>query len=191
MPYYERHLPHWNPEDAGLFVTWRLHGTLPRQIDFITAKGGRAFVAVDRMLDQGVTGPRWLEEPAVAQCVAGALHYGAESLRLYELCAWVIMCNHVHILIDPRAEMARITKAIKNYSARQANGILGRTGPFWQTESYDRWVRSAEARERIVRYIESNPVSAGLVERPEDWRWSSAWAGQEAYPTKTEVQLNA
>jgi hypothetical protein len=66
--------------------------------------------------------------------------------------------------------MARITKSIKNYSAREANRILDRTGPFWQSESYDRWVRSAEAREKIVRYIEFNPVSAGLVEKPEDYR---------------------
>jgi hypothetical protein len=38
-----------------------------------------------------------------------------------------------------------------------------------------------------VRYIEFNPVSAGLVEKPEDYRWSSAWAGEDAYPTKKEI----
>ena len=66
--------------------------------------------------------------------------------------------------------------SIKNYSARQANAILGRTGqPFWQDESYDHWVRSPEELEKIVRYIEKNPVAAGLVDRVEDWRWSSAF----------------
>ncbi|HTP32736.1 MAG TPA: transposase [Candidatus Acidoferrales bacterium] len=188
MPYYERHLPHWNPEDAGLFITWRLHGTLPREINFVAATAGRAFVAIDRQLDRAAVGPRWLERPEVAVRVAQSLQHGAATLHLYDLRAWVIMCNHVHILIDPRADMARITKSIKNYSARQANAVLERSGPFWQTESYDRWVRSGEAKERIVRYIESNPVWAGLVDRPEDWRWSSAWAGQEAYPTKTTEQ---
>ena len=187
MPYYERHLPHWNPEDAGLFITWRLHGSLPREVNFIAPKGGEAFVAVDRLLDRSATGPRWLDQPQVAECVFSALRYGADTLKFYDLRAWVIMCNHVHMLIDPRADMSRITKSIKNYSARQANAILGRTGPFWQTESYDRWVRGAEAREKIVRYIEFNPVSAGLVEKPEDYRWSSARAGQEAYPTGNEV----
>ena len=52
---------------------------------------------------------------------------------------------------------------------------LGRTGkPFWQVESYDHWVRNAYQFQRIISYIEWNPVSAGLVEKPEDWPWSSA-----------------
>ena len=95
------------------------------------------------------------------------------------------MPNHVHILIYPERDLSRITKAIKNYTGRRANEILERTGQaFWQNESYDHWVRDADGVERIVRYIEGNPVAAGFVARPEDWRWSSGWAGQEAYPTK-------
>ena len=86
------------------------------------------------------------------------------------------MINHVHILIYPNADLSRITKSIKNYSARQANVILGLTGqPFWQEESYDHWVRGPEEMERIVHYIEENPLSAGFVQRVQDWRWSSAW----------------
>jgi type I restriction enzyme R subunit/putative DNA methylase len=85
-----------------------------------------------------------------------------------------------HILIDPRAELSRITKAVKNFSARQANAILERTGqPFWQDESYDHWVRGRDEMEKIVRYIEHNPVAAGLVERVEAWRWSSAFRVSE------------
>jgi hypothetical protein len=68
----------------------------------------------------------------------------------------------------------------QNYSARQANAILGRTGlPFWQDESYDRWVRTPEEFARIVRYIERNPATAGLVKSVEDWRWSSAFGRSE------------
>ena len=107
--------------------------------------------------------------------VVETLHYGAQRLGLYELRAWVVMMNHVHILINPAARTQRITKAIKNYSARQANTILGRTGlPFWHDESYDHWTRGPDGSERIVRYIEANPVAAGLVKRVEDWPWSSA-----------------
>jgi len=85
------------------------------------------------------------------------------------------MPNHVHILIYPEAALSRITKSIKNYSARQANGILGRAGePFWQHESYDHWVRDSAELEEIVRYIEHNPVAAGLVDCVNAWRWSSA-----------------
>ena len=131
---------------------------------------------MDRELDMAATGPRWLEDERVAQCVVDALRYGERQLGLYHLRAWVLMVNHLHILIHPEARLSRITKAIKNYSARQANAILGRTGqPFWQDESYDHWVRGPEEFEKVVRYIERNPVVAGLVQREEEWRWSSAF----------------
>ncbi|HEX8847496.1 MAG TPA: hypothetical protein VF791_22830, partial [Pyrinomonadaceae bacterium] len=67
------------------------------------------------------------------------------------------------------------TKTIKGFTAREANKLLNLTGqPFWQDESYDRWVRDETELKRIIRYIEHNPVSAGLVAKPEDWPWSSA-----------------
>jgi REP element-mobilizing transposase RayT len=175
VAYYERHLPHWQPEGAALFITWRLHGSRPLTRDF--AKSDRpGFAAVDRVLDRAQSGPRWLQDDRVAQCVADALQYGEIDLNLYELRAWVVMPNHVHVLLNPNAKLSRITKSIKNFSARQANSILGLTGrPFWQDESYDHWVRGPDEMELIVRYIEDNPVSAGLVDRPETWRWSSAF----------------
>ena len=127
-------------------------------------------------MDRASIGPRWLQDARVAQCVVDALRYGERPLGLYELRAWVVMINHVHLLIHPQVKLSRITKAIKNFSARQANTILGRTGqPFWQDESYDHWVRGPQESEKIVRYVEENPVAAGLVKRAEDWRWSSAF----------------
>src|SRR5450759_971094 len=57
----------------------------------------------------------------------------------------------------------------------EANRILRRTGQFWQHESYDHWARDLRQSERIIAYIEENPVSAGVVQRPEDYRWSSAF----------------
>ena len=111
--------------------------------------------------------------------VADALRYRERQLGLYRLRAWVLMINHVHILIYPEARLSRITKAIKNHTGRLANAILGRTGlPFWQDESYDHWVRGPEELAKIVRYIETNPVAAGLVSRGEDWRWSSAFRAE-------------
>jgi putative transposase len=177
MTYYERRLPHWQPEDAWLFVTWRLYGTLPAwRIPAAGEDAGRAFAAFDAALASDTAGPRWLEEPRVAQCMIDTLSHCEATLRLYSLHAWVLMPNHVHILIDPHAPLARIMKSVKGYSARQANRILGRDSEsFWQAESYDRWVRDEDACNKVVRYIERNPVAAGLVERPDDWRWSSAF----------------
>jgi putative transposase len=177
LTYYERHLPHWHPEGTALFVTWRLHGSLPRTVQFVRNQpAGKAFVAVDRQLDGAAAGPRWLADHRVAEVVATALRFGSEELGLYDLRAWVLMINHVHILIYPKVPLPKITKAIKNYSARQANAILGRSGqPFWHDESYDHWVRGQDELERIVLYIEANPVAAGLTTRVEDWRWSSGF----------------
>ena len=59
-----------------------------------------------------------------------------------------------------------------------ANQVLDRRGsPFWQDESFDHWVRSAEELEYWIEYVENNPVKAGLVESKDQWRWSSASAG--------------
>jgi putative transposase len=181
LTYYERHLPHWQPENAALFVTWRLYGSRPRIVHVLKNQtAGKAFVAIDQELDKAATGPRWLQDERVAQCVADALHYGEKQLGLYELQAWVLMVNHVHILINPKAKLQKITRSIKSFSARQANAILQRTGrPFWQEESYDRWARGPKEMGKLVQYIEQNPVAAGLVERAEDWRWSSAFVAPE------------
>jgi REP element-mobilizing transposase RayT len=181
LSYSERHLPHWQPEGAVIFITWRLHGSLPKSADIPkNLPAGKAFVAIDRELDSAAIGPRWLQDERVAMIVVAALRYGALQLGLYDLRAWVLMTNHVHILIDPHAPLSRITKAVKNFSARQANAALKRTGlPFWQDESYDHWARGPQETEKIVRYIEENPVTAGLVKRVEDWPWSSACSRPE------------
>src|SRR5713226_2269858 len=72
---------------------------------------------------------------------------------------------------------------VKSASARVANATLRRTGqPFWQDESYDHWVRSDRERGSIIRYIEYNPVTAGLVLEPEQWPWSSAGWQRTALP---------
>jgi putative transposase len=91
------------------------------------------------------------------------------------------MANHVHLLITPKVAIERITKGIKGVSSRRANIILGRTGTiFWQQESFDHWIRNESEMERVRGYIERNPVSAGLVKTPAEWRWSSATGVQLA-----------
>jgi REP element-mobilizing transposase RayT len=135
---------------------------------------GEAFAWIDRLLDRAVCGPSWLRRPEVAGCVEGALHYAAGDLRRFDLHAYVVMPNHVHVLITPWAPVPKIMHSLKGYTAREANFSLDRTGsPFWQRESYDHWVRDGEF-ERIKRYIELNPVRAGLVAEAHSFPWSSA-----------------
>jgi len=65
--------------------------------------------------------------------------------------------------------------SLKSYTANEGNKILGRSGSFWQRESYDHWVRDEDELERIVNYIRNNPVAAGLTDHAHEWRWSSCY----------------
>ncbi|MGE3809166.1 MAG: transposase, partial [Gemmataceae bacterium] len=64
--------------------------------------------------------------------------------------------------------------SLKRHTALRCNEILGRRGCFWQDESFEHCYFDLEELERIVEYVEQNPVKAGLVDSPEDWLFSSA-----------------
>jgi REP element-mobilizing transposase RayT len=177
MTFYRRHLPHWIPPGKDTFITWRLAGSVPREPpgeeepnDSFTR-----FRKSDECFDKTHRGPTWLARPEIARMVVQTPRYGAESLGRFDLHAFVVMSNHVHVLIHPKTALATITQGLKGYTARRANEILKRKHQaFWHDESFDHWVRSPEEFRQIVLYIEHNPVTVGLVERPEDWPWSSA-----------------
>src|SRR5580698_10105062 len=154
MSFYRRKLPHWQPNGKCIFLTWRLHGSLPKKLVNEKLTEGQRFVAQDRQLDTANSGPMFLSDPQVASAVVDTLFIAATHWELFELFAWVVMSNHVHVLLQPHKPVQEITRAVKNTSARRANMILDRTGqPFWQAESFDHWVRKGQFV-RIVRYIE-------------------------------------
>jgi len=174
---HRRRLPHIYPQGKLLFVTWHLHGSLPHHLYPPKAKlnAGQAFGWMDRYLDTTRDGPKFLAQEKIAALVHASIHFGARHLNHYDLDAYVIMANHVHLLILPKVAPSRVMQTLKGYTAREANKFLGRTGQrFWQAESYDRWVRDVVEVQRIRSYIENNPVKAGLVLRAEDYQWSSA-----------------
>jgi putative transposase len=160
MAYYERQLPHWHPEGAWLFITWRLHGSLPAdklklippadKLKLIPPADklklippGEAFRPLDRVLDAALHGPVWLRDPRVAGAVCQAVQDAESPRRLCKVGGFVVMSNHVHVVIMPQEPVAKVTHWIKGVSARNANLILSRMGePFWQHESFDHWVRS-------------------------------------------------
>lgn len=187
MTYYERNLPHWHPPGRAIFLTWRLHGSLPSSFlaRLRERKGddpGRIFRAMDKQLDTTTAGPRWLSDSRIAKIVAEQLVSGQNAPAGYLLHAFAVMPNHVHALVTPKVGLSAITKQWKGATARRANLILGRKGrPFWQNECFDHWARNPAQCERIRSYIEWNPVRARLIERPEDWPWSSANAEWRAF----------
>ena len=192
------YLPHVKHEGASYFVTFRLTDSLPQEVllrfECEHAEALRRLPAkttaeaaeeihrelrrkIERYLDLGV-GECHLRRPEIADMLAGALrHFHGQY---YLLDDWVVMPNHVHVILWPMPNftLSEILKSRKRHTARQANLILKRTGePFWQRESYDHWIRNEDEKARIRRYIRMNPVNARLCKTPEDWKWSSAWPG--------------
>ena len=134
-------------------------------------------MVLDRLLDEACSGPLHLRQPVIAEMVAEAIQYNALNLRHYSLHAFVVMPNHVHLLVTPAVLLPKLTKSLKGITAKRANAMLGLTGhAFWQEESFDHLVRDDREFSRIERYIENKPVRAGLVSEPREYRWSSAWA---------------
>ena len=200
--YYERNLPHYQPPGATLFVTFRLAGSLPThiiqelkeeaervefEISKITDKQEqnrkrydeqrRYFGKFDAFLDQADIGPLWLKDEEIAAQVKHSLHF-LENQK-YSLDAYTIMSNHAHVVFKPLPEnnekyfgVSEIMHSLKRHTAREANKILCREGPFWQPESHDHVVRDEAEWKRIIRYIIYNPVKAGLVKTWQEWPWT-------------------
>jgi REP element-mobilizing transposase RayT len=201
-PDYRRYLPHIQPPGATLFITFRLASSLPKST--LTALRNEASLALesvasinedekrrerayleqrrhfgrwDEALDQYKGGVQWLAEERIAKLVAERIYH--HDGQLYELDAFCIMSNHVHLLFTPLQKtdgsyhsLAAIMQSLKGYTVRRANQLLGRQGRFWQPESYDHIVRDREECDRIIRYILNNPVKAGLVGEWSNWPWT-------------------
>lgn len=90
--------------------------------------------------------------------------------------AWCVMPNHVHAMayVERGRTLAQVVHAWKSFTAHAINKTLGRTGPVWQREYFDRFIRDEAHYFATIKYIERNPVAAGLVDEAADWKWSSA-----------------
>lgn len=121
--FYRRKLPHLQPPEGAFFVTFRLHGSLPREVitrlrqekahtdslllriedeqrrrEFISAQRKRYFGKFDSVLDAAQSGPTWLKDDRIAQLVADAIHY--RDSREYDLHSYTLMANHVHLVVS-------------------------------------------------------------------------------------------
>jgi putative DNA methylase len=117
MPEYRRRLPHLQPGEACLFVTWRLHGSIPTSVlrgRFPTP--GHAFAASDRALAQDQR-HLWLRDPRIARLLSEAIRAGQTERQFYELEAWVVMPNHVHLLVRPSVAVFPLRAQVAHQSA--------------------------------------------------------------------------
>ena len=149
---------------------WRMELERESGIDIEAALRRR----IEVYLDQGY-GDCYLKNPRVATLVQNSLLFFDRDR--YRLFAWVVMPNHVHLLMTPcqGRTLSRILQSLKGYTANEVNKILGRTGQLWQPESFDRYIRDGDHFKSVVEYIENNPVKARLCKFREEWPFSSAW----------------
>ena len=167
-----RHLPHWDVEGHPVFITACLEGSISAA---------------------GVTQIREFREQLEERPKPTRLTDDEWEHQKHKLLAFVVMPSHHHWLFVPdeawainavdrsrdsegrgRTPREIISHSIQSYTATMCNRVRGASGAYWQTETFDHWVRDDSEMLRIIEYIEQNPVKANLVNSPEEWRWSSA-----------------
>ncbi|MCU0750025.1 MAG: transposase [Akkermansiaceae bacterium] len=184
------YLPHWDFAGSVQAITFRLGDSLPADVihewrkelnaDLKSADSKVSLAAqmeihkrIARFEDAG-KGQCVLARADCAEIVQAAIlqGHGAE----YKLIDWVIMPNHVHVLVRLLNDtpLGDIVKRWKASSAVAINRLLGKNGSLWMCDYHDRLIRDMDHLENARAYIRKNPVKAGLCDKPEDWFYSSA-----------------
>lgn len=180
-----RFLPHWYQSETSYFITFRLSDSIPQhyfqawseqRADWLyrhpeprTTEQLEEYANLfperfNRWLDQGL-GSGLLAKPDIANILVAALrHFDGQR---YHLGDWVIMPNHVHLILSPigDAQPTQILHSWKSFTANEINRREGRTGALWQRESYDHLLRSPAQFVHFVNYIYANPAKAHLMYR--------------------------
>lgn len=203
--YSRGYIPHRDAASLIQSVTYRLADSLPQE-KLKLLSDELAHLADDQReiehrkrieawLDAGM-GCCALRHPAVARYVQNSfLSFHGERYILHD---WCIMPNHVHVLLEPRSDLATIVQGWKSFTARwilRQNLRLGLRIPhsdqLWMREYWDRYIRDEVHYRKAVEYIHQNPVKAGLCQSPDEWQWSSAFPGNADVPVGTLEHANA
>jgi REP element-mobilizing transposase RayT len=132
------------------------------------------FREIEKWLDRA----EWvvhLQNPAVAEMVVEAIEH-RQQIGDWDVFEYTVMPTHIHLFCEiGRKGLKATLEDFKRWTGHQAAKILAVDGErFWQREWFDHWSRSDLEDDRIVQYIRNNPVKAGLVTDPAEWRYSSA-----------------
>ncbi len=186
------YLPHCDLAQSCQFITYRLDDALPPEVarrltsELETSPADPAYrLRIENYLDAG-HGECILRHQPIATIVRDSWQH-FDGVR-YDLQAWVIMPNHVHVLITTRqTSLSDIVQGWKSYTARKINISLGRNGKIWQADYWDRYIRDDNHYAAAIEYIRNNPTKAGLASTPEDWPWtdvSAASPGSAGVPAR-------
>jgi putative transposase len=197
ISFYRGRLPHWQVDDGTYFVTLRLAGTLPAEVEQELRGLSAAFreapseqrnrlarFIMDKMEDwlNTLGNKRHLIVPQVARVIMDSIAFH-HTKKIWEVYEYVVMPNHIHVLFSLRRGTLRSTLInFKRWTGRNAAPLaaLKKGDPFWQDEWFDHWIRSNEEFYEKVEYIRQNPVVAGLVSDYGRWTYAS-WPPKQAH----------
>jgi REP element-mobilizing transposase RayT len=181
------YLPHIDDSRNFQLLTFRQNDSAPakliraferaiqqaKTLDDLERARSRVFVHFEKYLARG-RGSCRLADPRAARVVEDSLLF--RDGEHYDLLAWVVMPNHVHVVIrqKPGVPLETVVHRWKSWMAHEINRIFGLSGRFWQPEVFDHWLRDRASIEGAIRYVEMNPVAARLCRSPSDWEFSSA-----------------
>jgi REP element-mobilizing transposase RayT len=178
------YLPHFDGLVIPQSISLHLADAVPRRViegwkrelDARNSTQDKALLQrqIEKYADQGY-GEAFFRDDRLAEMVQETLL--KDDGKKYRLSAWVVMPNHVHLLLTRVDEctLSDIMQSFKSITSHKANKTLGRSGQFWMLEYFDRYSRNPTHYKKTVEYIENNPVKARLCARPEEYRFSSAW----------------
>jgi len=204
------YLPHFDRSTVTQHVTFHLADSLAKTVIECMEGELRRFPIKSREVERRKKIEAWIDaghgscilrEPEIAAIIRDSLRF-FDGQR-YHLRAWVVMPNHVHVLVQPIRgwTIAKIVTSWKKFTARQIGEFRRKAGEVdpgkfdipiglkqriterdgrdservWHPEYWDRYMRDEDHFRQVIEYIHQNPVKAGLVAKAEEWRWSSAY----------------
>ncbi len=171
------YLSHYDGDEVYQFITFRLYDSVPKELiinwqDELgitddnkkdTDEYIKLHTKIAKYLDKG-HGSCFLNNKTVKKIVEDALMF--HHKERYDLIEWIVMPNHVHVLIkvNPNHSLSKIIHSWKSYTANKANKILGRKGKFWMNDYYDRYIRNDKHFQATIEYIRNNGRTEGKGE---------------------------
>ena len=177
-------LPHWQQPGGTYFITFNMADAIPRskrmrleeeRANWLNANPEpwkpwqekeyheRFSGALERWLDAGY-GSCFLNDPAASDIVAKTIEHFDDDRYLQH--AWVVMPNHVHLVVtlNPDYTMEKALHSWKSYSSHELKRQFSDAPtPFWQRDYFDRLIRDPKHFANCIRYIRKNPTKAKLL----------------------------
>ncbi len=190
LHFWQGHLPHWQVENGRYFVTIHLYGAVPPiahqrihelseqfriaeaesdnvQSDLFIKLSRKIFLEMERWLDRSPVVSHF-EHPELCNMLTEAIEH-RQRVGVWEMLSFAIMPSHLHMFFEfnsdlsLKSELEEFKRWTGHQAAKVETNLSGNR--FWQIEWFDHWSRNDEEDEKIISYIQNNPVKAGLASR--------------------------